>query len=402
MAEKPNIQSADPLEHTLLHKLLVQTDRLQSLPAAVVALLLALNITVTTLWWVWSGRDSVTVILVALGYALASVVDWVGLRTLRITGRSYGPEKPSVLALSALRALLLIALAVFSAPSWLALLVMALISLLAFYATWIEPFRLGVTEQQYHTAKWSAAAPPLRLLQIGDIHMERVTPRERDLNRLIDELKPDIIVFTGDFVNLSNTHDPQAEAAIREIIGQWRAPLGVYCVSGTPLVEPLERVRAFVDGLDNLRLLPNQWITVNTPGGALNILGLVVTHDMQRDREQLKKMMMIAPKSGLHLLLMHPPDIAPEANELGVDLYLCGHTHGGQIRLPLVGALFSSSHLGNRFIMGRYELGTTTLYTSRGVGLEGLGAPRARFLCPPEITLWEIRGTNQHPTPDLR
>jgi hypothetical protein len=220
-----------------------------------------------------------------------------------------------------------------------------------------------------------------------------VTPRERRLNLLIGELKPDIIVFTGDFVNLSNTHDPEAEQAIRQIIGEWRAPLGVYCISGTPLVEPLERVRAFVDGLDNLKLLPNQWLTITTPGGSLNMLGLVVTHDMARDRANLRKLMQIAPRDGLHLLLMHPPDIAPEADELGIDLYLCGHTHGGQIRLPFIGTIFSSSHLGNRFIMGRYELGRTTLYTARGVGLEGLGAPRARFNCPPEIVLWEIKGT---------
>ena len=209
---------------------------------------------------------------------------------------------------------------------------------------------------------------------------------------MIEELKPDIIVFTGDYVNLSNTHDPEAEKAIREIISQWHAPLGVYCISGTPLVEPLDRVKAFVNGLDNLKLLPNEWVTVNTPGGALNILGIVVTHDMARDRAMLKQMMRAAPEDGLHLLLMHPPDIAPEANDAGIDLYLCGHTHGGQIRLPIVGALFSSSQLGNRFIMGRYELGTTTLYTARGVGLEGLGAPRARFMCPPEIVLWTIQG----------
>ena len=106
----------------------------------------------------------------------------------------------------------------------------------------------------------------------------------------------------------------------------------------------------------------------------------------------LKKMMLSAPQDGLKLLLMHPPDIAPEANDAGIDLYFCGHTHGGQIRFPLVGAVFSSSHLGNQFIMGRYELGNMTLYTARGVGMEGLGAPRARFLCPPEIVLWEING----------
>lgn len=379
----------DPLEHTPLHQLLVNSNRLQSLPVWVVILVIVVN----GLWVaaVWSPRGGEG-ISVLVGYIVAVGICWALLYGLPATGRSYGPDKPSVMALAILDAFILFVLGVLGLPAWLALLLLAAIVAVVYYSTWVEPFRLGVTYQSYETNKWHAGNAPLRLLQIGDIHMERITPRERHLNQLVKELKPDVIVFTGDFVNLSNTDDPVSEKAIREIIGEWRAPLGVYCVSGTPLVEPLERVKAFVSGLDNLKLLPNQWITVNTPSGALNVLGLVVTHDMQRDRDLLKKMMLSAPPSGLHLLLMHPPDIAPEADELGIDLYLCGHTHGGQIRLPLIGALFSSSHLGNRFIMGRYELGRTTLYTSRGVGLEGLGAPRARFFCPPEIVLWEIKG----------
>ncbi len=389
---KPQNSAVDPLEHSALHTLLVQTNRLQETPVFVIILFMALNTgLVDGLWWL-NKPDVPAVILVAAGYLLANAVDWILLRALRTTGRSFGPDRPSILALSSLRAFLLVLLGILSAPWWLALLLVIPISLLVFYSTWIEPFRLGVTNEKLVTSKWSPNVPPLRLLQIGDIHVEYVTPRERQLNRLVEELKPDVIVFTGDFVNLSNTNDPKSEEAIREIIGQWKAPFGVYCISGTPLVEPLSRVKDFVKDLDNLKLLPNQWITIQTPGGALNILGLVVTHDMKRDRDMLKKMMQVAPKSGFHLLLMHPPDIAPEANDAGIDLYLCGHTHGGQIRLPIVGALFSSSHLGNRFIMGRYELGTTTLYTSRGVGMEGLGAPRARFLCPPEIILWEISG----------
>lgn len=391
---KPQAGAVDPLEHTTLHTLLVQTNRLQELPTFIIIVFMMLNAVLVAGFWWFNEPDAVVVILIAAGYLLANTVDWTLLHTLRTTGRSFGPDKPAILAISSVRALLLVSLSILSLPWWLALIILIPLSLLVFYSTWIEPFRLGVTHEKYGTSKWSPDAPPLRLLQIGDIHVEYISPRERHLNRLIEELKPDLIVFTGDFVNLSNTHDPESEKAIREIISQWKAPLGVYCVSGTPLVEPMERVKAFVKDLDNLKLLPNQWITINTPGGALNILGLVVTHDMKRDRDLLKKMMLTAPKNGLHLLLMHPPDIAPEANDAGIDLYLCGHTHGGQIRLPLIGALFSSSHLGNRFIMGRYELGTTTLYTSRGVGLEGLGAPRARFLCPPEIVLWEISGTS--------
>lgn len=395
VTDYPQTPDVDPLEHTPLHTLLVLTNRLQALPVVLVVLLLVFN--AALVWIVW--RDLPGGLLTLAGFAAAAALNWLLLALLPITGRSFGPDKPSALALSALFMVLLNALGLAGAPWWLGWLALAAVTALVFYSTWIEPFRLGVTCQQYQTGKWNANAPPLRLLQIGDIHVERVTPRERHLNRLIQELAPDVIVFTGDFVNLSNTHDPEAEQAIRTIISEWRAPLGVYCVSGTPLVEPLDRVKAFVRGLDNLKLLPNQWLTVNTPGGALNILGLVVTHDMAKDRALLHKMMLTAPKTGLHLLLMHPPDIAPEANDCGIDLYLCGHTHGGQIRLPLIGPIFSSSHLGNRFIMGRYELGTTTLYTARGVGLEGLGAPRARFLCPPELVLWEITGTGQSQKP---
>ncbi len=380
----------DPLEHTALHTLLVKTNQLQAIPASIVALIITFNAVLVGVVWLPRGISGAVVFM---AYVLLIALNWFLLLGLRRTGRSFGPDRPTTIALAIVCAAMLAMLELLGAPWWLGVSILLVITLIVFYSTWIEPFQLGVTHQLYQTDKWRVDARPLRLLQVGDIHIERIGPRERHLNKVIAELKPDVIVFTGDYVNLSNTKDPVSEGDIRAIISQWEAPLGVYCVSGTPLVEPLERVQAFVKGLDNLKLLPNQWISINTPSGALNILGLVVTHDMKRDRDMLKKMMLSAPSSGLHLLLMHPPDIAPEANEAGIDLYLCGHTHGGQIRFPLIGAVFSSSHLGNQFIMGRYELGNTTLYTSRGVGLEGLGAPRARFLCPPEIVLWEIQGT---------
>ncbi len=380
----------DPLENSTLHTLLVTTNRLQAVPASIVALIITFNALLVAIFWLPFGLAGAAVWAV---YSAAIGLNWFLLLNLRRTGRSFGPDRPTAIALAILCSALLIFLAVFSSLWWFAILLLLVITAIVFYSTWIEPFRLGVTHQRYQTAKWYADAPPLRLLQVGDIHVERIGPRERHLNEMIAELKPDVIVFTGDFVNLSNTDDPRSEGDIRALISQWESPLGVYCISGTPLVEPLERVQAFVRGLDNVKLLPNEWVSVSTPGGALNILGLVVTHNMKRDRDMLAKMMQYAPEHGLNVLLMHPPDIAPEANELGIDLYLCGHTHGGQIRFPVIGAVFSSSHLGKKFIMGRYELGNTTLYTARGVGLEGLGAPRARFLCPPEIVLWEITGT---------
>jgi predicted MPP superfamily phosphohydrolase len=99
-----------------------------------------------------------------------------------------------------------------------------------------------------------------------------------------------------------------------------------------------------------------------------------------------------APNFVPQILLYHAPDLMPEATEKGIDLYLCGHTHGGQVRLPWIGAIWTSSQYGKQYEMGHYHQSRTNLYVSRGIGLEGLSAPRIRFLAPPEITLITLQG----------
>jgi predicted MPP superfamily phosphohydrolase len=96
-------------------------------------------------------------------------------------------------------------------------------------------------------------------------------------------------------------------------------------------------------------------------------------------------LMQTVPAGAYSVLLYHTPDLIDTASALGVNLYLAGHTHGGQIRLPFYGALITFSAYGRRYQMGRYTLGPTTLYVSRGLGMEGLGLPRVRILCPPEV-----------------
>ncbi|GAB4511608.1 MAG: hypothetical protein OHK0046_09930 [Anaerolineae bacterium] len=375
----------------IIHTLLVTSNRFQSLSPVLVAGIIAL---LSGVVWLITGLRAADAAALAAGtHLLFSLLDWLLLWLLPRLGRSFGPDRPSALALAVVRALVLIVLGLLALPGWLMVITAALISAVAFYATWIEPFRLGVTHETYTFPGWRADAPPLRLLHIGDIHIERITARERRLNALIEELKPDVIVFSGDFVNISYHDDPLTEKHIREIISAWRAPLGVYCVSGTYTVESLERVRTFVAGLDNLRLLVDEWVRLDVPGGAFNLLGMRTTHFVDQDRVTVAALAQRAPDAdAFKLLLTHAPDVAPEADAAGYHLYLCGHTHGGQIRFPFIGAVFSGSALGLRFVMGRYDLNTVTVYTSRGVGLEGMGAPRARFLCPPEIILWEIRG----------
>lgn len=376
----------DPPSASRFHKALVFSNALQQLPSWLIVTLMVLFAALTALVW----PDSWVPFL----YLTVSALNWTLLWALPRLKLSFGPDRPSALALALLMGVIVGVFGVLRLPEWTAYAALAVVTLIAFYSTYIEPFNLRVTHQTLTVKGLPADHPPLRLLHLGDLHLERITPRERKLNRLVAELAPDVIVFSGDFVNLSYAHDAKAYDGIREIIGAWRAPQGVYCVPGTPAVEPLARVKQFVKGLPNLRLLVDEWARVPLDGGAaLHVCGLYTTHQLERDRRTLQKLAAKMPPDGVRLMLTHAPDTAPEADAAGFDLYVCGHTHGGQLRLPIVGALFTASQLGKEFAIGRKDLAQTTVYTTRGIGLEGLGAPRARFLCPPEIILWEIRGT---------
>jgi predicted MPP superfamily phosphohydrolase len=91
-----------------------------------------------------------------------------------------------------------------------------------------------------------------------------------------------------------------------------------------------------------------------------------------------------------NLFLFHTPDLIEDVNGLGVDLYLCGHTHGGQVALPLYGALLTFSKFGKKYESGLHRCGPATLYVNRGIGLEPRPAPQVRFCARPEIVVFDI------------
>jgi predicted MPP superfamily phosphohydrolase len=221
------------------------------------------------------------------------------------------------------------------------------------------------------------------------LHIERVTARERQVVELARSLKPDVILYSGDFLNLSNVDDPVAWEQMRAILRELAAPLGVYVVTGSPPVDKPEVMPQLLGGLDHIRWLRDERVTLDHDGQLIDIVGIACTHKPIVEGASLDNILHGDPDN-FTILLYHTPDLAPVAAEQGVDLQLCGHTHGGQVRLPCFGALYTSSLYGKKFEAGRYQVGALTLYVSRGIGLEGKGAPRARFLCPPEIVLWEI------------
>jgi predicted MPP superfamily phosphohydrolase len=334
--------------------------------------------------WLW-------VALPALG---CDLFDALLLWSLPRLGLSFGPiDVPLFLFGLGRLAALLPAMLFLAFPrkhpaGWLPILSGAVqlgLALAAFDGLALEPFRLTVSQLSLPQAPAFFPDRPLRILHLTDLHVEHPTRRETEMLRRAVELHPDLILLTGDYLNPTYMDDPQAQAETRQILSQLGAPYGVYAVSGT--VENPTRMAALFDGLENVHVLDDETARLSLPGGELALVGVTNTRDLGRDAAALAALAEALPDQAYSVLLYHTPDLIEAASDAGLDLYLAGHTHGGQVRLPGYGAIITFSAYGKQYEMGAYEVGPTTLYVSRGLGMEGWSAPRLRFLCPPEMVL---------------
>ena len=327
------------------------------------------------------NRFSLPDSLVLWGFCLA---DWLLLALLPHFKRSFGPAQPPVSLLAVLRAVFALL------PGPISLVLQGVGTLLVIYSFWIEPQRLTTTFQKLASSKLPNNFK-LRVLHLGDLHIERLTRREEAILAEIDRLGPDLLLFSGDILNLSYRTDPTAIEQAHQFIQKWHAPLGVYLVSGSPAVDLAEILPVLLSGLPVHRLTTDK-VTLQHNGAAFDLVGLTCTHRPHVDGPHLEELLPQSPER-FTILLYHTPDLAPVAARLGVDLQLSGHTHGGQVRIPGFGALVTGSLYGKLYEAGRIQVKNMVLYVTRGLGLEGAAAPRLRLFCPPEMILWEITGT---------
>ena len=321
--------------------------------------------------------------LITGALALFFIVDWILIALLPETRSSFGMTKITVLMLALLRvpfALL---------PSGWNIGFEVAGTLLVIYGFYIEPFWIEIRHETL-TSQKIASGKSIKILHLGDLHLERTTRREKKLLALVKELQPDLILFSGDVLNLSYLNDTQAKANAVDFFKQLNAPMGVYGVSGSPAVD-FPALMAKLNSDTPLQWLNNSVATLEIKGQKINLVGITCTHHPDKDEQTLAALLKDNEVSGFNLLLYHSPDLAPNASRHDIDLQLSGHTHGGQVRLPLIGALYTGSLYGRIFDHGRYLVNGMPLYITRGLGMEGAIAPRVRFLCRPEITLWEIK-----------
>lgn len=337
-------------------------------------------------------RNMLPIILTLVAFIL---VDFIWLRSLPRLGISYGPgtftailfavARIGVLILWLLLALLfrqlVSKLPLF--PFWSFLVVNLLILALGVYGFCIEPFHLTQTHFEIQVP---GLTHPARIIQLSDIHMEHATRRERALPVLIANLHPDMIVITGDLISDSNIGDLQTTVDLRRLLEQLDAPLGIYAVNGN--VETPLMLKTMLQGT-GVHILNNETVRIPELGNNFILAGLSYW-PRDFERQELTALMAQIRPNDFSVLLYHTPDLIYTARDLHVDLYLAGHTHGGQVRMPFFGALFANSIYGKKFEMGLYHVDGTTLFVSRGLGFSGGIAPRIRFLSPPEVVVIDL------------
>jgi predicted MPP superfamily phosphohydrolase len=247
-----------------------------------------------------------------------------------------------------------------------------------FYGYFVEPYWIEVKTITITTDKLERTA--FRVLHISDLHCDKKPRNEEKLIKLVNAARPDIIVFTGDALNLNTA---SALPLFKETMAALEADTAKFAVRGNVDIWYMPDLDFF--GGTGFQMLDEKTVKVQKNGEEIFISGLTCERP-----GAYRSLLENVPENRLSIFLYHNSDLAEDLENLNVDLYLCGHTHGGQIQLPLYGALVTLSKFGKKYEAGMYTVNDTILYVNRGIGMEGGLAPRVRFLARPEITVFDI------------
>ena len=245
---------------------------------------------------------------------------------------------------------------------------------------------LGVTAQRIWLSNLPEGFRGFRVLQLSDIHHSLFVPLDHvaAVVELSNRLKPDLIALTGDFV----TYSRSSIEPVAEILGGLRARAGVVAVLGN------HDFRVGADAVERalrrqrIQVLRNRHRLLQLRGSVLYLAGV----DDYGYGADLGQAMCGIPEDAPTILLAHNPRLVTAAACRGVGLVLSGHTHGGQVNLPLLGTVYGRSPEQMRFKMGWDRLGVTQIYVSRGIGTIVLPL---RWRCPAEVPLLELQ-PHQH------
>jgi predicted MPP superfamily phosphohydrolase len=314
-------------------------------------------------WWVVSS-------LVA---SLLAILMWPVRRAARSTGALGSPGRRQFLERTAG--------AVVAAPF-----------LAGAYGLLYGRLNLQIAEQRIRLARLPQAFAGFRIAQLSDIHIGPFMPEDeiRKYVRITNDLKPDLIALTGDFV----TWDPSTQRAVVNALTALRAPFGIFgCLGNHEAWSHTEDSITRMFQQVGIRILRQERVPITTRAQSFNLIGVdFETRPMVSGSEKFVQRYLdgvdslVAPDT-VNILMSHNPNTFDRAAELGIDLSLAGHTHGGQVALEFISPELAPSRLVTPYVAGWFQKPGGQLYVNRGIGT--IGVPM-RIGAPPEITVYEL------------
>lgn len=222
----------------------------------------------------------------------------------------------------------------------------------------------------------------LRILHLSDIHADGIAGEAEELCGLLRTINADLCVITGDYRFRTHSSHTKTIEVMEKILAAIDVPMGTWGILGNH--DFIESVSALEKS--GLPILLNETVALKRNGSRIWLAG--VDDDHLYHCADLGKTLAEIPPEETIILLSHTPELYKKAALEEVDLFLCGHTHGGQICLPGGLPVITNAACDNRYCSGRWRCQNMQGYTSLGTGSSGVPV---RFNCPPEVAIHTLR-----------
>ncbi len=264
------------------------------------------------------------------------------------------------------------------------------------YGFFYGRLNLETTRERVRLRGLPKAFEGFRIAQLSDIHIGPFMSAEeiRKYVGITNDLKPELVVLTGDFV----TWDPTTQGAVVKALAGLRAPSGVFgCLGNHELWTETEHSITHLFAVEGIQILRQARAPIERQGEMLNLIGVDFQtrtpggsrHGEGFVRGYLEGVERLVLPDTVNILLSHNPNTFDRAADLGIDLSLAGHTHGGQVTLEFMHRNLSPGRLVTPYVRGWFQKTGAQLYVNRGIGT--IGAP-IRLNATPEITVFELTG----------
>lgn len=244
-----------------------------------------------------------------------------------------------------------------------------------------DVYDIEVTRHEIFIDDLPEAFDGYRIAFLTDTHVARFMRRAfyEEVMRLANRFEPDVVILGGDFVTWKR-HIP---LMVELLLGDLRPRDGIFAVLGNhDYWAGAEEIRAAM-AARGVQFLINRSVFLHRQGARLPLAGF---DEVYRGEPDIEAALADAPP-GPCLGLTHHPDLIDELDRYRIDLLLCGHTHGGQIRVPFFGPIVVPSRHEARYASGFHRVGRVLMYVSRGIG----AVPPVRILCRPEVPTFTLR-----------